>query len=124
MEKLVNIHIKRMICVDVKTIQMYFVRFFSLCLMFSDSYYLRYNTDLEYFNKNAVERNNELILSLEDKGLLISQDKDEETYVSNQGQNHLDGSEDKAVDSLDQLIVLPTTKYVLQTYDTLTGEKE
>ena len=124
MEKLANTNIKGVICVDGKKILMYFVSFLSLSLMFSASYYLSYKKALEDFNKNAVERNNELILSLEDKGLLISQDKDEETYVSNQGQNHLDGSEDKAVDSLDQLIVLPTTKYVLQTYDTLTGEKE
>lgn len=96
--------------------------------MFSASYYFSYKKALEDFNKSAVKRNDELILSLENKGLIVTEDQSNNQNESNNQANADTNSgindDGTAVDTLDTLKVLPTTKYTLQIYDMATGEME
>lgn len=103
--------------------------------MFSVCYYLSYKNALKQFNENAVERNSELILSLENNGLLnnpqgqvanqaevdstndmISKEQNEESSEYNESS--------LAVDTVIEDMVLPATKYALQTFDIKTGTME
>lgn len=120
---------------NTKKILVYFVSFLSLSLVFTGGYYFSYKKALEEFNRSAEERNNELIYTLEDKGLLIvennnngkdsgiiSNDKNDASVADFKGQsNNL--NEAVEVDSLDETVVLNTTKYILQTYNIDTEEK-
>ena len=85
----------------------------SLCmiaLFFSFCYYLSYKNALRQFNKNAVERNNELIRYLED-------------ITENAQGNEAEEEEKQAitVDLTTEDTILPTTKVKLETYDIKTG---
>ncbi len=109
----------------IKKALVYFISFFSLSVMFSACYYLSYKNALRDFNENAVERNKELILSLENNGLLQLDGRQEtntgdaETSVKETVQDTADA--DVAVDTVKEDIILPTTQYTLQTYDIITG---
>lgn len=124
---------------DTKKILVYFVSFLSLSLVFTTGFYLSYKKALNDFNSTAEERNNELIYVLEEYGLIIVEDssldssseqfsnnnidKDSKVNVANfEGQAGFQ-NEALAVDSLDEIIILPTTKYVLQTYNMETDKK-
>lgn len=112
---------------NTKKILMYFVSFLSLSLIFTAGYYFSYTKALEDFNRTAEERNNELIMSLEDKGLIIVEgnavnDNANNNESSAQEQSDLsDGA--VAADSIDQTVILPTTKYILQSYNISTDDK-
>ncbi len=122
---------------DSKKILVYFVSFLSLSLLFTAGYYFSYQKALEDFNRTAEERNKELLMSLEDKGLILVQDEladntsnsldnNKNTSKSNPGDNDIDPSfidKGQAVDNIDEIIVLPTTKYILQTYNVVKDEK-
>lgn len=85
----------------------------SLCMIavfFSFCYYLSYKNALRQFNKDAVERNNELIRYLED----IT--KNAESYDSEGEENPV-----IPVDMTTADTILPTTKVKLETYDIKTG---
>lgn len=137
-----NTNIKGVINVNGKKILVYFVGFLSLSLIFTTGYYFSYKKALEDFNRNAEKRNDELFTSLEEKGLLIihdvnsasinsksknqfSQEKDlpveENLNTTNENEYILD--EGTEVDNIEETVVLPTTKYILQTYNTSTAEK-
>lgn len=129
----------------IKKALVYFISFFSLAIMFSVCYFLSYRSALKKFNENAVERNKELILSLEQNGFLqidkegtttdiaqnignemtnnnsnVISDSNNMDTISNP--NNLDTEENSLpVDTIDEAIILPSTKYILQTYDITTG---
>ena len=105
--------------------------------MFSTCYYLSYKNALNQFNKNAVEQNNELILSLENKGLLNekgqqSSDDTGTDLVNQESILNTEGNTDSidnvdtsvAVDAVTEDTILPTTQYILQTYDIVNGNME
>lgn len=135
----------------IKKALVYFISFFSLSIMFSVCYFLSYRSALKKFNENAVERNKELILSLEQNGFLQIDKEGTSTDVaqnvgneqtnnisnisnnnSNTNMNNTDsisntnnqslGESSIPVDTVDEAIVLPSTKYILQTYDITTGK--
>jgi hypothetical protein len=99
--------------------------------MFSASYYLSYKNALKKFNENAVERNNELILSLEERRMLGSTEQlannndaetdsvDPDNTLESTGQNTGDLS--VPVDTISEDTIMPTTQYKLETYDLVTG---
>ncbi len=110
----------------------FFISFFSLSVMFSACYYLSYKNALRDFNENAVERNKEFILSLENNGLLQLSDnqetnsKDGEVSDQESAQSAEDNTENTtdasvAVDTAKEDTILPTTQYTLQTYDIKTS---
>ncbi len=139
---MVKTNIKGVISVNGKKIVVYFIGFLSLSLVFTAGYYFSYKKALDDFNRNADKRNNELFTSLEEKGLLIIQD---DNYVSTNSQDESQLSQEKdvvleanldiptqeedrsddgrEVDNVEDIIVLPTTKYILQTYNTSTAKK-
>lgn len=121
----------------------YFISFFSLAVMFSVCYFLSYRNALKKFNENAVERNKDLILSLEQNGFLqIDKEGNSTNIAQNVGNgqtgnstanmnnsdavtnaNNLDLEEGAmTVDTVDEAIILPSTQYILQTYDITTGD--
>lgn len=119
----------------IKKACFYLISFLSITVMFSVCYYLSYKNALKQFNENAVERNSELILSLENNGLLnnpqgqvanqaevdstndmISKEQNEESSEYNESS--------LAVDTVIEDMVLPATKYALQTFDIKTGTME
>lgn len=117
----------------IKKALVYFISFFSLSVMFSACYYISYKNALKDFNESAVERNNELIASLEKNGYLqigdeVAENKQSqapetvqstETDANNTVVNTTDTS--IPVDQVKEDTVLPTTQYTLQTYDIKTG---
>lgn len=134
----------------IKKALVYFISFFSLAIMFSVCYFLSYRNALKKFNENAVERNKELILSLEQNGFLqidkesattdIAQNIGNEITNNNSNvisdnsntnrsdtdsisntNNMASGEISVPVDTIDETIILPSTKYILQTYDITTG---
>ena len=139
---MVKTNIKGVISVNGKKILVYFLGFLSLSLIFTAGYYFSYKKALEDFNRNADKRNNELFTSLEEKGLLIIQD-DNYASINNQDKSQLSQEKDvvleansdtttqeedrtddgREVDNIEETIVLPTTKYILQTYNASTAEK-
>ena len=108
----------------IKKALVYFISFFSLSLMFSLCYYLSYRNALRQFNENAIERNKELILSLEQNGLILEKDSnDEQVADNNTGEiNEVDDVEDETV-AVDIIVdtVMPNTQYKLQVYDIKNG---
>lgn len=122
---------------NTKKILVYFVSFLSLSLIFTGGYYFSYKKALEEFNKSAEQRSNELIYTLEDRGLLIVEENnyDKKQVAENNSNLNKDGSVadfkgqsdvlNKAVkaDNLKETVVLPNTKYILQTYNIDTNEK-
>ena len=117
---------------DSKKILVYFVSFISLSLLFTGAYYLSYQKALEDFNRSAEERNKELIMSLEERGLIIIQDNDIDNSDSNiynnnsktnNGNSETTEGKVQAVDSTSQVVVKPITRYVLQTYDLVSNER-
>ena len=103
--------------------------------MFSVCYYLSYKNALKQFNENAVERNSELILSLENNGLLnnpqgqvVNQAEMDSTTDNISKEQSEEGSEYNGnsilVDTVAEDMVLPATKYALQTFDIKTGTME
>ncbi len=117
----------------IKKAFIYLISFFSLSLMFSTCYYLSYKNALKQFNENAVEQNNELILSLENNGLLQNKEQigtdDTGTDTVNQEPilNAANDTEDINKDDtsipveVTEDTILPTTQYTLQTYDIKNG---
>ncbi|MDF2951498.1 MAG: putative rane protein [Anaerocolumna sp.] len=110
----------------IKKTFIYFISFFSLAIMFSASYYLSYKSALKKFNENAVERNNELILSLEERQML----NPTEQLVENGGDTDnedinstLESTDNLSVpvDTITEDTILPTTQYKLEIYDLVTG---
>lgn len=96
--------------------------------MFTVCYYLSYKNALNQFNGNAVERNNELILSLENNGLLQNneQQSSDNTGTDLVNSETADTIHDTSVpaDTVAEVIIMPTTKYTLQTYDIKSGIME
>jgi hypothetical protein len=102
--------------------------------MFSACYYLSYKNALKDFNESAVERNNELILSLENNGYLhlSGQDNVNRAETDNTVQEPVQNAENNE-NTLDEITdpsvpvgavedtILPTTEYTLQTYDIENG---
>lgn len=123
--KLVKTNTKGVILLKIKKVLVYFISFLSISLMFSVCYYLSYKNALKQFNANAVERNKELILSLEQNGLILGKESDENTGneivnndpINQDGGSDIDGVE---VDSITEVIT-PSTKYRLQNYDIKNG---
>ena len=109
----------------VKKALMYFISFFSLSVMFSACYYLSYKNALRDFNESAVERNQELILALENNGLELDTASNNTDNSNNQSYQDAVGdtmeNPSVEVDGLSDVTVLPSTKYTLQTYDLKTG---
>ncbi len=118
----------------IKKACVYLISFFSIALMFSVCYYLSYKNALKQFNEDAVERNNELILSLENNGLLqnaqITQAPEPGSETQETVQNdeyNTDSNTDSssiAVDTVTEDTILPATQYTLQTYDIKTDKME
>ena len=108
----------------MKRIAGYFVCFFGLCVMFTACFYFSYQSALRKFNKNAVERNAELLRDLKEyqrqEELLMHNSEDETNESSNTENNSDDNT--IAVDTKNQDKVLPTTKYFLLTYQLNTNE--
>lgn len=112
----------------IKKACFYLISFLSIAFMFSICYYLSYKNALKQFNDNAVERNNELILSLENNGLLQNakqtQTPGPDTDNLEAAQNDKSNAEGTtnssdasiAVDMTEDTI-LPSTQFTLQTYD-------
>lgn len=111
----------------------YFLCLFGLCIMFSACFYWSYQSALRKFNKNSVERNEELLRNLkeyqrQEELLLKNNEKDntesdtnlgtDESY--NTGNESVDNS--VTVDSNNKDTVLPSTKYFLLTYNLKTDE--
>lgn len=91
--------------------------------MFSFCYYLSYKNALKQFNESAVERNKELILSLEQNGLLIGNEgnQNSDNEIVNNNPDTVIGTNDAVeVDSVTEIIT-PTTEYRLQIYDIKNG---
>ncbi len=117
--------------VKLKKALVYFISFFSLSVMFSACYYLSYKNALKDFNESAVERNNELIMSLENNGYLHLSGQENvnraDTDITAQepvqnADNNIDNTMDDITDPsvpVDKVedTILPTTEYTLQTYD-------
>lgn len=118
----------------IKKALMYFISFLALSAMFSTCYYLSYKNALKQFNENAVQQKNELIASLENKN---STDQNQQVADNSDAQNQnsksdsntadhtetiddensSDNSSSVVVNAVDEITVLPTTEYTLQTYD-------
>lgn len=102
--------------------------------MFSICYYLSYKNALKQFNENAVERNTELILSLENNGILSNPQEQvanqtehsaKDTIRKEQSGENIDNNDSSiTVDSIVEDKIIPATKYTLQTYDMKTGTME
>lgn len=109
--------------------------------MFSACYYFSYKNALNDFNKKAVERNNDLVLSLKDRNeqnnnqqsadnsnanqLSESTNKDIENIVDNNGILEQENeSKSVDVDTIKEDTTLPTTMCKLQTYDLVTGKMD
>lgn len=134
----------------IKKALAYFISFFSLAVMFSVCYFFSYKNALKKFNDNAVERNKELILSLEQNGFLQIEKEGTSTNIaqnvgneettnnsntnnnySNMNKNNTDsigntndldpGESTIPVDTVNEAIIIPSTKYILQAYDLTTG---
>ncbi|HKL79350.1 MAG TPA: hypothetical protein VJ888_02815 [Mobilitalea sp.] len=87
----------------LKKAYIYILSFFSLAFMFSACYYLSYQHALTNFNKRAIERGEEYAL-IEDNGAPTGAPlTSEENAV--------------AVDNPPSTTILPTTRYVLETYN-------
>lgn len=101
---------------------------------------MSYKNALKQFNENAVERNNELILSLENNGLLPNKEQQgsDQTEINiaekEPSGNTVDGESGSfndtdvnndntsvPVDTVKVTTILPTTLYTLQTYDIVNG---
>jgi hypothetical protein len=102
--------------------------------MFSACYYLSYRNALKDFNESAVERNQELIASLEKNGLLYlnTNENTEDTNTNSEVLDHYETAENNttneliedtslAVDTVNEDTIVPNTEYILQTYDIKTG---
>jgi hypothetical protein len=105
--------------------------------MFSICYYISYKNALKQFNEKAVEQNGKFIASIENNETL--QNKKEQvaqnTVVNAQTQETSDSIESNteeldstdtsdssiAVDTMKEVIILPSTQYTLQTYDIKNG---
>lgn len=86
----------------LKKASIYLASFMCLSVMFSICYYLSYQHALSEFNKSAVERNKEYA-ALENRNLSAQvQDPDEQS---------------SEVVKQPAKTILPTTKYILETYD-------
>ena len=95
--------------------------------MFSACFYLSYQSALRKFNKNAVERNAELLKDLKEyqrqEELLMHNPED--TIKEGEDTSNVDdiaGNNSIAVDTQNQDTVLLTTKYFLLTYQLNTNE--
>ncbi len=125
-----------------KKILVYLVSFLSLSFVLSAGYYYSYTKALQDFNKTANKRDNDLIMSLEDKGLIIVQEDSLDKFLeNNSNSSNINDSNDNfvnkednhnsnnnfpneavEVDANDETLVLPSTKYILQTYNIDTDE--
>lgn len=88
----------------LKKASIYLLSFLSLTAMFSLCYYLSYRHALNEFNSNSVERNQQYA-ALEKNN--ITQAKTEDTQQD----------ETQAVVKQPDTVILPTTQYILETYD-------
>lgn len=94
--------------------------------MFSACYYLSYKNALKQFNENAVEHNNELITSLENslkQQASANNGANSEDQDSSEGDTDTKNSDDTSVpvEAVNEVTILPTTQYTLQTYDIKNG---
>ncbi|MDF2539436.1 MAG: putative rane protein [Herbinix sp.] len=94
----------------LKKAYIYLISFLSLSVMFCACYYFSYKRALSEFNKNAVERNLDFA-NLQDNPVPTAAVAD-----------HDDDSE--SVDKAASEMVLPTTTYVIETYDMKTNTLE
>lgn len=88
----------------LKKASIYLLSFLSLTAMFSLCYYLSYQHALNEFNSNSVERNQQYA-ALEKNNM--TEAKTEDTQQD----------ETQAVIKQPDTIILPTTQYILETYD-------
>ena len=89
----------------LKKATIYLVSFLSLCIVFSACYYMSYLNALNEFNKNAIEQKSELYAALLEKvqpSPVVTPPIEEQDTVAVDGQAE---------------IVLPSTKYILETYN-------
>lgn len=116
---------KGVIFLKIKKAVGYFISFFSLSILFSACYYFSYKNALRQFNENAVQRNQELIMSLEDKGLIADSDIEKEPLMEdNENHNVASQEEDDEVSTPVDIVqdtILPSTVYKLQVYDMKNG---
>lgn len=113
---------------NTKKALFYIVSFISVSFMFIVCYYFSYKNALKQFNAHAIEQNKELILSLEKDGLLQAKQetgtKNTDTADETNAQTADNSREDSVAAEASQDTILPTTKYILQTYNTKTGNLE
>ncbi|ABX42967.1 BofC C-terminal domain-containing protein [Lachnoclostridium phytofermentans] len=87
----------------------YFLCFVGLCAFFTTCYYISFRRALSHFNEKAVERDHQLLQSLEEY-------KKQELLLYNQKQVQVTPEPDVSTTSNEQDIILPSTKYILETY--------
>ncbi|HCL03704.1 MAG TPA: hypothetical protein DHW61_15085 [Lachnoclostridium phytofermentans] len=87
----------------------YFLGFVGLCAFFTTCYYISFQRALSHFNEKAVERDHQLLKSLEEY-------KKQELLLYNQQQVQVTPEPEVSTASHEQDIILPSTIYVLETY--------
>lgn len=87
----------------------YFLCFVALCAFFTTCYYISFQRALSHFNEKAVERDHQLLQSLEEY-------KKQELLLYNQQQVQVTPEPEVSTTSNEQDIILPGTKYILETY--------
>jgi hypothetical protein len=87
----------------------YFLCFVGLCAFFTTCYYISFQRALSHFNDKAVERDHQLMQSLEEY-------KKQELLLYNQQQVKVTPEPEVSTASNEQDIILPSTKYILECY--------
>ncbi len=106
---------KELFRMKLRKTYIYLISFMSLTVMFTVCYYMSYRHALNQFNKNAIERNGQFAgvdITLAPTPLLTADDNKDNSI---------------STDTNTSNTILPSTKYVLETYDmktdTLTSEE-
>ncbi len=94
----------------MKRVVGYLICFVGLCAVFTACYYISFRRALNHYNEKAVERDHQLLKSLEEYK------KQEQILYSNQQQVQVTPQPEALTTSKEQDIVLPNTKYILETY--------
>ena len=94
----------------MKRVVGYFLCFVGLCAVFTACYYISFRRALNHYNDKAVERDHQILKSLEEYK------KQEILLYSNQQQIQVTPEPETSTTSKDQDIILPNTKYILETY--------
>lgn len=94
----------------MKRLAGYVLCFIGLCAVFTTCYYISFQRALNHYNEKAVERDNQLLKSLEEY-----KKQEQLLYSSEQGAVATPEPE-SSYTSKEQDIIKPGTKYILETY--------